>query len=386
MQPHTTRFPELSGFNANLAELLNLSTACLEPEERFLQIGCFRPYSLAAALAHNREVMAYAVEDFQKYDPSGERLEAFSAELTQYNCHEQACLCDEALDEFWQEFPMLDTPEKIGVYYYDSLPEYRSVLLGLLGVKNYLSNNSLLVITNIQEVGVNQAVQDFLLTHPEAFPLLAGAASDHGILGLGKLCLLGWRGDRVYPLLKTNKKILLHVGCGPYRPEALPEEFSSRDWQEIRLDIDAKVHPDMLAIIIDLSVVGDNSVEGIFSSHNLEHIYDYEVPIALGEFLRVLKPEGMLMIVVSDMKRAAEWVARGDMDEEPLYISPGGPVKALWMFYGMGTPVPNQPYMAHKTGFTAASLQPRLEGAGFTRVEIRRRRFDLVAYAYKPEL
>jgi hypothetical protein len=244
----------------------------------------------------------------------------------------------------------------------------------------------LLVITNIQEAGVNQAVQDFLLTHPEAFPLLTGAVSDHGILGFAKLCLLGWRGDRLYPPLKTKKKILLHVGCGPYYPEALPAEFSRSDWQEIRLDIDAKVHPDMLGTITDLSAVGDNSVEGIFSYHNLEHIYDYEVPIALGEFLRVLKPEGRLMLVVPDMQRAAEWVARGDMDEEPLYISPGGPVKALWMFYGMGTSVPNQPYMAHKTGFTAASLQPRLESAGFTGVEIIRRRFDLLAYAYKPEL
>jgi hypothetical protein len=39
------------------------------------------------------------------------------------------------------------------------------------------------------------------------------------------------------------------------------------------------------------------------------------------------------MIVVPDMQTAAEFVARGDMENEPLYISPGGPVRALWMFY-----------------------------------------------------
>ena len=91
------------------------------------------------------------------------------------------------------------------------------------------------------------------------------------------------------------------------------------------------------------------------------------------------------MIVVPDMKSAAQWVARGDMDDEPLYLSPGGPVKALWMFYGMGTSVPGLPYMAHKTGFTAASLQPRLVTAGFSRVEVVLRPFEIVAYAYKTE-
>ncbi|MGV2390358.1 MAG UNVERIFIED_CONTAM: methyltransferase domain-containing protein [Microcystis novacekii LVE1205-3] len=84
------------------------------------------------------------------------------------------------------------------------------------------------------------------------------------------------------------------------------------------------VNPDILGTITDLSAVPDSSVDAVFSSHNLEHIYHYEVPIALGEFKRILKPEGFLMIVVPDMQTAAEFVARGDMENEPLYISPGG--------------------------------------------------------------
>jgi len=173
------------------------------------------------------------------------------------------------------------------------------------------------------------------------------------------------------------------VGCGPYNPEALPQLFRDGNWQEIRLDINTAVNPDILGTITDLSAVPDNCVDAVFSSHNLEHIYHYEVPIALGEFKRILKPEGFLMIVVPDMQTAAEFVARGDMENEPLYISPGGPVRALWMFYGMGTEVPGMPYMAHKTGFTSQNLNHKLQEANFARVEVIRREFDLVAFGYK---
>jgi ubiquinone/menaquinone biosynthesis C-methylase UbiE len=176
------------------------------------------------------------------------------------------------------------------------------------------------------------------------------------------------------------------VGCGPYNPEALPQLFRDGNWQEIRLDINTAVNPDILGTITDLSAVPDNSVDAVFSSHNLEHIYHYEVPIALEEFKRILKPEGFLMIVVPDMQTAAEFVARGDMENEPLYISPGGPVRALWMFYGMGTEVPGMPYMAHKTGFTSQNLNQKLQEANFARVEVIRTEFELVAFGYKSEI
>lgn len=186
-------------------------------------------------------------------------------------------------------------------------------------------------------------------------------------------------------LEEKNKKQVLHVGCGPYNPELLPPELRSEDWQEIRLDINPEVQPDILGTITDLGGVEDNSVDAVYSAHNLEHIYDYEVPLAFAEFKRVLKQGGMVWLVVPDMQTAAEWVARGDMDEEPLYISSAGPVKAIWMFYGMGTTNPGMPYMAHKTGFTAMGLKRRLCEAGFTDMEVTRNfeRFEVWAKGYK---
>ncbi|UAJ74324.1 class I SAM-dependent methyltransferase [Synechocystis sp. PCC 7339] len=184
-------------------------------------------------------------------------------------------------------------------------------------------------------------------------------------------------------LAKSTKKKVLHVGCGPYNPNALPPDLRTENWQEIRLDIDPKMQPDILGTITDLSAVPDNSVDAVYSSHNLEHIYDYEVPLALAEFKRVLKPGGLTWLVVPDMQLAAEWVVKGDMDDQPLYTSPAGPVRALWMFYGMGTSIPGTPYMAHKTGFTASGLRGRLTVAGFRSVEVWRGNFNIYAKGYK---
>lgn len=79
------------------------------------------------------------------------------------------------------------------------------------------------------------------------------------------------------------------MGCGPSNPNALPQDFRGDDWVEIRLDINPNVQPDIIGTITDLSGVPNNSVDAVYSSHNLEHIYNFEVPIALAEFKRVLK-------------------------------------------------------------------------------------------------
>lgn len=173
------------------------------------------------------------------------------------------------------------------------------------------------------------------------------------------------------------------MGCGPSNPNALPQDFRGDDWVEIRLDINPNVQPDIIGTITDLSGVPNNSVDAVYSSHNLEHIYNFEVPIALAEFKRVLKNGGCVMFVVPDMQTAAEWVMRGEMEDSPLYQSPAGPVPALWMFYGMGTTYPGMPYMAHKTGFTTKNLAKQLGEAGFNNLKLIRRSFDIIAYGYK---
>jgi SAM-dependent methyltransferase len=160
---------------------------------------------------------------------------------------------------------------------------------------------------------------------------------------------------------------LLHVGCGAYAREKLPLVFRT-GWDEIRLDIDPGVQPDIVANLTDISVVPDNAIDAIYSSHNLEHLWPHEVPLALREMTRVLTPTGFALIKLPDLREVARYVADGVLTE-PLYLSPMGPITALDIIYGHRPSLElGNAYMAHRTGFTAETLASALIASGFTAV------------------
>jgi predicted O-linked N-acetylglucosamine transferase (SPINDLY family) len=184
----------------------------------------------------------------------------------------------------------------------------------------------------------------------------------------------------------NNLKSVLHVGCGPYHPEALPEMLRTPEWREVRLDINPAVNPDILGSITNLSAVPDQSVDAVYSSHNLEHIYAHEVPIALSEFYRVVKPGGFALITLPDIQEVAQAVAQGNL-EETLYVSPAGPISAIDILYGLRTAIADgNEFMAHRTAFTSETLSQKLQQAGFTKVEIQKDELNLWARGYKEAL
>ncbi len=182
------------------------------------------------------------------------------------------------------------------------------------------------------------------------------------------------------PALRT----VLHVGCGMADPRKLPPAFFEPGaWRELRLDIDPGVVPDIVATITDMSMVESGSVDAVWSAHNLEHLFAHDVPLALAEFRRVLRPEGFALITVPDLQRAAELVAQ-DRLAEAAYVSPAGPIAPLDMLYGHGAAIAaGNHFMAHRTGFTARTLGIALRQAGFGMVRvIRDNAFALWATAY----
>lgn len=164
---------------------------------------------------------------------------------------------------------------------------------------------------------------------------------------------------------------LLHVGCGMADPRKLPPAFFAPGaWREIRFDIDPGVAPDILGSITDMAAVATASVDAVFSAHNLEHLFAHEVPLALREFRRVLRPGGFALITLPDLQRAAELVAQ-DRLAEPAYLSPAGPIAPLDMIYGHGAAIAaGNPFMAHRTGFTARTLEAALVAARFDAVRV----------------
>ena len=127
-------------------------------------------------------------------------------------------------------------------------------------------------------------------------------------------------------------KTFLHVGCGPQYKSQI-KGFDNESWKEIRFDIDEKVNPDIVGTLLDMSAVETGSVDAIYSSHNIEHVFPHEVPIVLREFHRVLKDDGMVVLRCPDLQSVCEAVV-DDKLLQPLYESAKGPISPIDILYG----------------------------------------------------
>ena len=181
-------------------------------------------------------------------------------------------------------------------------------------------------------------------------------------------------------------KTLLHVGSGPQDKSDL-KGFNNNDWNEIRLDIDKDVKPDIVGSLTDLSLVETASLDAIYSAFNIDHIYPHEVPIALKEFYRVLNGDGIAVITCPDMQGVCEAIAQ-DKLLDVLYESSSGPISPVDVLFGNRREISaGNEYMAKKGGFTYSELDRVFFEAGFkTRVGGRREdMYELFLVAFKQE-
>lgn len=180
-----------------------------------------------------------------------------------------------------------------------------------------------------------------------------------------------------------TQKVVLHVGCGSWRPDALAKPYREAGWREIRLDINSDCKPDVVASMTDMSAVATESVDAVWTSHSLEHLYIHEVPPALAEFHRVLRPGGHVLARLPDIQKAAELLLRLG-PTGVAYNSPNGPITPLDIIYGHGASIAQGEHgMQHKTGFSATSLKEAFSSAGFSPVRVERKSYDLWARAVK---
>ena len=178
---------------------------------------------------------------------------------------------------------------------------------------------------------------------------------------------------------------LFHIGCGPKRKDQTLSAFQSDDWQEVRFDIDESVAPDLIGTMTDMSAVETGSMDALFSSHNVEHLYPHEVGVAFREFNRVLNDDGFAIITCPDLQSVAALIA-DDKLLDTAYVSPAGPITPLDILFGHRASMERgNLYMAHHVGFTQKVLAGTLKSAGFGAVLTVRRpeKFDLWAFAMK---
>lgn len=185
-------------------------------------------------------------------------------------------------------------------------------------------------------------------------------------------------------LNEAGPKVLLHVGAGSPSNRRLPLCFQGEDWMEVRVDIDKRVKPNIVATVTDMQGVPDERSHAVFSSHAHEHLNDFEVEKGFAEIYRVLRPGGFLLMNVPDLKQVAQMIVDGQADEV-LYDSKAGPVRPIDMMFGHQLSVKKgNAYMSHRTGFTAERLERFCLEAGFVDVRVRTGRYwDLWVVAVK---
>ena len=102
---------------------------------------------------------------------------------------------------------------------------------------------------------------------------------------------------------------MLNAGSGPGSARRIARMTSQQRWDEVRLDIDPEVKPDVVGSITELDVsFGPQSFEAVWSSHVLEHLYAHEVYPALRQFFRVLKLDGFALIMSPDLEAVAKQI------------------------------------------------------------------------------
>ena len=192
------------------------------------------------------------------------------------------------------------------------------------------------------------------------------------------------QGNIELPKENKGKKRVLHVGCGM---QPVHDKFRGPMWEEVRLDISESCKPHIIANMCDMHMIKDKEFDAIYSSHNIEHLFENDLGVALKEFYRVLKVGGFAYIATPDLQKVADLIAKGKV-LEPVYTSPVGPIYPLDIVYGHRPSIAKgSVYMAHKFGFTAISLGKYLKAAGFVDITVQRQSdgYNLYSIGYRLE-
>lgn len=166
-------------------------------------------------------------------------------------------------------------------------------------------------------------------------------------------------------------RILYNLGSGPRRLfRQLPDAKAFEGWEEIRVDVDPDCRPDIIANLTNMRpCIPDCAAGMIYCSHVIEHFFYHDIPRVLAEFVRILHPDGAAVIRLPDLAAVVRAFDESDL-ERPLYHSRSGPIAALDVIYGHRRSIEEgNVFMAHRTGFTEASLARQLLAAGFDEVQ-----------------
>lgn len=145
--------------------------------------------------------------------------------------------------------------------------------------------------------------------------------------------------------------VKLNLGCG----DKILKGYTNVDIVTER----ASNVPDVVCDVRDLSIFNDNYADEILAVHVVEHFWRWEVVSVLKEWVRVLKPGGLMILECPNLLSACEEFLRNPK----LHALPGPEgQRTMWVFYG--DPRWQDPLMVHRWGYTPQSLGVVMHEAG----------------------
>lgn len=159
---------------------------------------------------------------------------------------------------------------------------------------------------------------------------------------------------------KAGQKKIVDLGCGesPYKTD---------EGDVLTVDIRDDAKPDYRADLRKLPFAS-NEFDVVYSSHVLEHFPRADVGNVLDEWIRILKPDGEMRLVLPNLAWAAERIKEGVVDNDVLNVLYGA------QSYGENF---------HQVGFTPETLNTMLKERGFKRVDFALDGYNIYARAWR---
>lgn len=158
---------------------------------------------------------------------------------------------------------------------------------------------------------------------------------------------------------KGQKKIV-DLGCGECK-------YETDEGDVLTVDIRDDVKPDYRSDLRKLPFAS-GEFDVCYSSHVLEHFPRNEVDTVLDEWIRILKPDGELRIIVPNIEWAADRIKEGVVDDNVLNV-----------LYGAQTYSEN----SHYNGFTPKRLTEMLTARKFKRIDVDLAGYNLMVRAWR---
>lgn len=147
--------------------------------------------------------------------------------------------------------------------------------------------------------------------------------------------------------------IRLNLGAGPKKLPGFVNVDLANNWSD--------VEPDVVADVTKTLPFPDDYADEVHAYHLLEHLDRWKAPECLQDWVRVLKPGGLLVLEMPCFDKICVFLAHTIIDRAPI-----DPRMTLWGLYG--DPSYKNPEMMHKWCYSWVELEEMLQDIGLERI------------------